>query len=627
MIASDRRTVKLAALAAAAASSCWLILAPAASAQGNFGVWEVDRATKSEIQVFSPFEAAPNRGFFPVKAVIRNGFERDLVWNFSFMAGADGSDPKFESSFQVIAPERSETEHEFMVPLPPLFIDAYNNEVSVTVTGPGGRFRGSISNPFQYHWPSIGFSQGLDQRRNLDLLQKEIETSASSTSIRFGSGQSVAALFDATKLTSDWRGYTGFDVLMMSDKEWQTLEPAIRSAMLAWIRLGGHLHIFSTTPGAKPGTFGIDVADTGEDSAANAPSERSLGQVWIHTWDGKDLPLARLRVLLDGSPRLAVKLEEDFIDSWPIQAEFGQKPFNPVAMFIILIAFAIMVGPINLFVLAKPGMRHRMFYTTPIISLGASLLLVFLIIFKDGFGGSGLRCALMMLQSNPDERRAYIVQEELARTGVLLGRSFSLDEPAFISPGRMRQSRWTHFDNGGGGNVRGTYRYHNMSLAGDWFQSRSEQAHFSETVRPTRARIERLADADGAPTFFSSVEFTLEQLYFVDVEGQVWKSPGAISPGQEVVLQTVGGEPGDLKGVQALKTFWKEETKRFTKRLNERIQDFPNRRNLFLAVARDPADQLIPTLGSIRWSDDKLVVVGEPVPRASQPQPQPGDAN
>ena len=42
----------------------------------------------------------------------------------------------------------------------------------------------------------------------------------------------------------------------------------------------------------------------------------------------------------------------------------------------ILIAFGIIVGPVNLFVIARQGRRHRLFWTTPLISLIASLLLI-----------------------------------------------------------------------------------------------------------------------------------------------------------------------------------------------------------------------------------------------------------
>ncbi|MEM7010180.1 MAG: hypothetical protein AAF585_01750 [Verrucomicrobiota bacterium] len=612
------------------ARSCWLAvvaLGPQAMGQGNFspGVWEVDPITKQHTaQVLSPYNGVPNRGYLPVRAIITNRSDFDRRWTFNFSASGSDSQTRFSSNFSVTAPAKTaDVVHEFMVPLPPLFTYTYENSVNATISSGSRTFRGSVESAVQYQWTSMGFSNGLDNRRNLQLLTNEVQ---SRTSTGFGGGYDAGILFDPTELTSDWRGYTGFDVLMMTDKEWQTLEPPVQTALKAWMRLGGHLHLFSTTPGAKASTFGITTANVGPiGSATRNQEDRSLGQVFIHQWDGKDLPLARLVSMLSSSPKLADNLEKDFADRWQLQAEFGTKPFNPTLMFIILIAFAVMVGPINLFILAKPGMRHRLFFTTPIISVAASLLLVMLIVFKDGFGGSGLRIALMMLQSNPDERRAYIVQEQLGRTGVLLGRSFELDDPTFISPAVMRSSRWTHFDTAG--DYVGSYRYANQSLAGDWFQSRSEQAHFSQTIRPTRAAIllESIG-ADGTPKMVSRVDFKLDEFYYIDNDGQVWKSSGAVNAGDEIQLTRAGGGTGDEKGKQVAETFWRDASTRFTKRMRTRVQDFPNRRNVFLAVSSSARDQLIPTLGAMRWNDDVLLLVGEPVTRA-QAQPQPTDGN
>ncbi|NIP92090.1 MAG: hypothetical protein GWO24_00865, partial [Akkermansiaceae bacterium] len=83
--------------------------------------------------------------------------------------------------------------------------------------------------------------------------------------------------------------------------------------------------------------------------------------------------------------------------------------------------------------------RHRLFITTPLISLGASLLLVVLILFQDGFGGSGQRVTLMEIGP---ENTAYLSQEQIARTGVLLKTGFTTTEHGYFSPVMIKDSRW-----------------------------------------------------------------------------------------------------------------------------------------------------------------------------------------
>ncbi|MFT5465033.1 MAG: hypothetical protein ACI8UO_000119 [Verrucomicrobiales bacterium] len=610
-------------LAIAFVSSCWVadFLSGTASAQGDFGLWEFDRPTESKIHIFSAFQGPPNRGFLPVKAIISNRTDRDRTWTFEFSSDGAESGIRFRSSFEVVSPSKKETEHEFMVPLPSL-INSDSGQHEVTVSVNNGAYKRQIRADIQHRWAMLAFSNGLDDTKHLRALTDELSRHGMSF---YGGLRQAGILFDAESLPADWRGYTGFDVLMLTDEEWNALEPAVRAGILRWTRLGGQLHIFSMIQGAKPSTFGIGVDDLGSRTvvADGGSYERSLGRVFVHWWDEKDLPLQRLADhLVSDTPRLAVALEEQFADKWPLQTEFGIKPFNPIAMFVILILFAIMVGPVNLFILAKPGNRHRLFITTPIISVVASLTLVLLIVFKDGFGGSGLRTALMMLES--EERRAFVVQEQLARTGVLLGRTFDVEEPAFISPAKLKKTRWTHFDNRS--QLAADYQYAEKNLAGDWFQSRSEQAHFVQTVRTTRARILQEPTAQGeTPKLISEIDFLLDDLFYIDSEGQVWKSTGEVRAGQEIKLEPLGGKGSDPKGQRAVANFWNEESSRFTSRLRSRILEFPNRRNIYLAVATQGIeDELVPTLSSLRWNDDRLLLVGQPLPRGqAQNQPAP----
>ncbi len=576
-----------------------------ALARGNFGAgsWTLDGLTKTEVQVYSPFESIPNRGFLPVKVKIRNGFDGEREWNFSFQARPQysyGDTVRSTSTFSIRTPKLSETEHELMVPLPSSLDSSPNTEITMQMTSRLGSRSGSLQGHHHPNFPSIAFSNALDGRDNLEQLSDELRTKIGALSRH----EPAAALFEPAELSTDWRGFTGFDVIMLTDKEWMALAPGVRRGILSWNRLGGHLHLFTKSANATTATFGID------DVLPTDQAKRSLGSVLISTWDEDRIPISKTaKSLKDDSPMLSNQLLEDFVTKWGLQNLFGFRSFNPIAVFVILIAFAIAVGPVNLFILAKPGMRHRLFVTTPIISLAASLLLILLIIFQDGFGGTGIRVAVMLLRSEPDERRAYIVQEQISRTGVLLNRSFDLDEPTFISPAVMRSSRWTHFDTSHG--LGATFRYAGDTLGGDWFQSRSEQAHFAQTIRPTRARIERLeADADGSPRLFSSIDFDLKELFYVDSEGKVWKSKSSIKTGQEIEL-----EPSDST---ALKAFWNQSRENFSVPLKRSLQQLANKEvDSYFAIADDPRDHLIPTLKSIRWArgekGDSLLVVGSPV--------------
>lgn len=575
-------------------------------ARGNFGSWTVDGLTKTQVEVYSPFEGLPNRGYLPVTVKIRNGFEQDRRWTISFDAKPRygyGESVTSKSSFTITTPKLSETEHELMVPIPTSVDRSPEAEVIMQLSARGINPRsGSLQGYHHRDWPSIAFSDELDGRDNLDQLTTHLRNVRKVIS----SNEPAATLFEAKDLSSDWRAYTGFDVIMLTDTEWMALEPSVRREILAWNRLGGHLLIYTTAANASPSSFGIE--DVG------AKGNRSLGKVSVVSWNEDRINYKDTAGLLIKVPKLANQLYNSFTTKWGLQKTFGFRNFNPVAVFLILIAFAIAVGPVNLFVLAKPGMRHRLFITTPIISLAASFLLILLIIFQDGFGGSGIRAAVMLLNSEPEERRAYVIQEQISRTGVLLNRSFEMEEPTFLSPAVMNTSRWTHFDDSS--SLGATFRYLGSDLGGDWFQSRSEQAHYAQTIRPTRARIERLGkDEDETPRFFSSIDFGLRDFFYISESGKVWKATSEVQAGQEIKLVESDEE--------ALTAFWNSARADFTTPLKAKIGKLiEQEKDTFFAMAISPRDHLVPTLQSIRWKKgtdgDRLLLVGSPVERESK---------
>ena len=72
-----------------------------------------------------------------------------------------------------------------------------------------------------------------------------------------------------------------------------------------------------------------------------------------------------------------------------------------------ILVFAVLVGPVNLFWLADASRRHRLFWSTPLISVAASLLLVGVIALQDGFGGSGERVmATLLVPDEQEDRRS-----------------------------------------------------------------------------------------------------------------------------------------------------------------------------------------------------------------------------
>lgn len=565
-----------------------------AEAQQSLLNFNYDSEAKTRIEVTGVFGSGASRGFMPVRVMIRNGEIRDRNWNLNFDFGGRYNQMSYNSSFRVAVQAGTESAHDLMVPVPaPVHSGSMHRNLTVAVTSPGLKTaQGSDSMSYNIDWPAIGLSEKLAVR-NANALDKEIKA-------RGSWGETFGDQFSLAMLPADWRGYTSLDVLMLTDEEWRSVAPGARLAIIEWIRLGGRLDIYTT---GQPGTA-IQSLGLPDDSVSGARSLLSLGEVRAWNWNGQDLEVDTLIKRYKDIDNRAAYLSEDYKTGWNLFQSFGDKSFNPWLVIMLLITFGILVGPVNLFVWAKPGQRHRMFFTTPIIALGASFLILFLILLKDGIGGTGQRIVLANLQSGAQEKRLYVTQEQISRTGVVLGSGFKIQDPVFLSPVMMPASEWNRIVPSGG--TVASFSLNDRTYRGDWFQSRSEQGHLIQSVRPTRSRIELTESAaapDIPPKLFSSLEFTIDEFFYHDDQGQVWKGrDGRVSGGEEIVVSKVEQEE--------LRDWWSEHVESFSHKLSERSKDLWRRPGHFFAVSSDRNSGSIDTLGSIDWNQDKALIFG-----------------
>lgn len=549
---------------------------------------------KTRIEVVSVFSPNATRGFLPVRVTIQNATLQDRAWNVDFQFRPTWGELGYRSSFAVEAGSGEEVVRELLVPVPTSIGSGSSYRQLTVSANSAGLPAASQSDSFQSStsWPSIAISKRLADR-NLNALTTEVGGRSAAGTDVFG------VTFALDQLPADWRGYTSLDVLMMSDEEWLSLAPGPRLAILEWTRLGGRLDLY--TRESQPGLW---LRETGLAVDGEGDRNRGLGSIKAWNWNGQDLGAREVVARYVKVSNLAKHLANDYQKSWPLLDSFGGKGFNAPLVVLLLIAFGIVVGPINLFVLAKPGRRHRLFITTPIISLIASLLIMALILLSDGIGGSGRRVLLAALEPAAEEKRLYVVQEQISRGGVLLGTGFRIGEPVFLSVAMLPASSWNRFDTSS--TEVGSFILEGATYRGDWFQSRSEQAHHLQAVRPTRSRVEQQAPASGdePPKLFSSLEFTLEEFFYRDHDGRVWRSSatGAIAGGQEIPLAASDND--------TLTKWWKEQTSTLSAPLRGRSAGLARQKGRFFAVTGDERAGFVETLGSIRWKEDFAVIHG-----------------
>jgi len=372
----------------------------------------------------------------------------------------------------------------------------------------------------------------------------------------------------------DWRAYSSFDSLWLGAEEWETLAPRARQGVTEWVDQGGRLFLLRT--------------------AAEPRSERrgfgTIARVPLPNADGG---VAALADLVATPGRGVVPGLWDY-KRWPLAKQIVEARIPGALLLLFVAGYAFMVGPLNLFVCsrAKRTSRLSMYWTTPLIALVASLLLLAFIVFKDGFGGTGARRLLML--ALPEDHVTVVVQEQLSRTGLLLRSGFVLDEPLAIEPIELRPMRvWT---------TRQRFLLSGRDLGGEWFQSRSRQGQILVAVRPSRARMTRVGEesAGEAPTLLSALGVSLRTVYYRDGDGALWKA-GRVDTGRRTPLAPASPEDFSRfsRGIEA----------GLGPATGAMVRAEAERRGFFLGVTEDPAGA-IATHRAIRWERTDGVVLG-----------------
>lgn len=560
------------------------------------------RGTEAKIAIGIPFDYLPPGGYAPLDIKVENSSAEPHTWTFDFSTSEYGLRQRITSRVHVLVPAKSARTSRALIPLA---VDGqvYGSPLSVRVSGFGAHALSTIAFPAitptgKQLTPFIGMSEALHSRfgsaieGELDLGGPgDVDPAAAfhgqvlpphpqsgvklPAPVKF---QLARAKFRPAELPEDWRAFIGFAAIWLTADEAAQLSAAQRNALRDWVHRGGRLFISgkSETVAELPQVgFGkVETVAPDLDPAAIAASIRKL------------------------RPTLEELLSDHYTrgSSWQARNAVGEIEVNAPLLIGFIVLFAGLSGPANLFWLAPAGRRHRLFWTTPAISLGAGLGLALLIVFHDGFGGTGHRLALVHLL--PAERKQVVLQEQIARTAVVPSSVFTTREATFIAPIALE--------------APGVGSPPEVEIADrqfdGLFKSRAMQAQWLESIVSTRAEVALLnaaevRDKTAPPTILSSINAPLEELWFVDEHGGVWSAKN-VRAGEKVTLEQTA--PRLLLPEQAgprLRSMW------------EAVQQQPGH---FYATSRDPAP-LIDTLPSIRWEQQRALYFGPVTSARSAP--------
>lgn len=454
-----------------------------------------------EITILSPFQRLPPTGYAPLEIKINNSSAQAKHWDFvssssywsarTFSLGTRftlGVEPGTTRSFPILSPLSA-------------------SSVQLTTSGPGvlpGHIIGLPgSNVGSNQTPFLGLSESLATTYGgqLEKEAKDRHTELAWTPVH------------AADLPTDWRGLAGFEVIWLLPADLAACAPEQRNALRDWVARGGLLVLHG---GERP----VDFAEEG------------FGQVKVepaNSGANLDVP-GVITLLLARAPARSLWFGSPYKVGWGMYQSLGEFHPNVGVLALLLIVFALLVGPLNLYVFAGSHRRARLLWTTPVISLAASVVIVLLILFRDGFGGEGERVAVVHLL--PGQRKAAVLQEQFSRTGVLTHSEFHTESDVVVVPIAADDL---------GPRTDREYWMDGRHFSGDWFNSRSVQAQWLEAVVPSRAEVrllnpQEVKESDAAPVIVSSVDVPLSDFYYLASEHRFWYAP-TVKTGERTVLQ------------------------------------------------------------------------------------------
>ena len=545
----------------------FLLIVPAALAGTDLPI-ALENNAEAKISVSSYFRNLPPSGYAPIAVNINNDSARAQSWSFQFNSPAYAYYSGRSMAFAVDLTVQSKSTRTFKILVPLAFRgeNYFGPSLSVKVSGPwtSGKSIQQFPTGNRSGKPLSAFVAMSDTLAapSWSRLEKEFEE---------GKKELTGTRFEPDDLPDDWRGLAGITGLWLTNDEFNFLWPGQRAALREWVYRGGSLFV--------QGAADLD------------PQFRltGFGQILVTPDAVLDIPRTASAIEALKAVTLETQLGKDYSGSWKAVTTLGPIKLNASLLIGFMALFAVVAGPVNLFVFARRARRHRLFWTTPLISLATTGVLLVLIIFQDGFGGSGSRVTLIYV--SPTEKRDVLLQEQIARTGVLLSSSFTTQDPCCIAPITLNFSLT---------DSKHEYENSGASFGGEWFVSRAVQAHWIESIAPTRAGIVfanavKIGDASVPPVIVSNISGVLEQLYFRDENGRTWRASN-VHTGQRVTMESEGQIP-DLLPAEA------------GPRLHTMLSRVIDRNGYFYAISRDTGS-LIKTLPSIRWKNDCVIYLG-----------------
>jgi len=370
------------------------------------------------------------------------------------------------------------------------------------------------------------------------------DNSASTASYAPGSSgannvESVRAETAVNAWSENWLAYTPFDAVVLNANDLASLPAPVASALGDYLYAGGNIFISGQTT-LPTGWHVVQTRAMTDGTEENV----GLGHCYIfpaenlNTLDQKTLQMLRDRVRETGRYWQSLPSDSTAANNAMPVVKNLQVPIRGIV--VIMLAFIILIGPVNIFWLNRRQKRTWMLWTIPAISFATTLVVFAYSLLREGI--------------TPDTRIAgFTLLDQTSHHAATMGAS------GFYCP--LTPSSGLHFEAGteatplvslgyGSGTGREVDWTQGQHFSRGWVSARVP-AHFHLRKSETRRERIQIVNENGKLQIVNSLGAPIKALWYADAKLNLYEvdnvaagQKGGLVPSQKISLDNAG--PGAL---------------------------------------------------------------------------------
>jgi hypothetical protein len=352
--------------------------------------------------------------------------------------------------------------------------------------------------------------------------------------------ESLRAESPVSEWSENWLAYTPFDAVVLNATDMSLLSPAVLAAIGDYLSAGGNVMLSGRTdlpaawhPAQKKSLHGGVEYDVGFGRCFAFGSENPAAL------DGQSVQTLRAAVRDAGRYWQMLPVDSGAANAAMPVVENIKIPTR--GMVVVMLAFIIAIGPVNIYVLNRRQRRTWMLWTIPAISFATTLIVFAYSLLREGITPDTRIAGLTVIDQASHHATTFGATAFYCPLTPSGGLHFDYETEATplvsrgYGPGTSREIDWTQ----------------SQHLQHGWISARVP-AHFHLRKSETRRERIQIVNENGKLQVINGLGAPIKSLWVADADMNVYQATG-VAPGQKTgLILSPQSQPAEKSGANEL---------------------------------------------------------------------------